>query len=112
MERLLNLLFKKKNKIKNPASLTDVKNIKGFLQGHLRAIKEEFGVLPLHVQEQAAWRFSQANKECLKADQCIECGCFPMKDKFLEDRGCINCYPDMLPQEDWSKFKYKNNINL
>lgn len=111
MERFLNLL-KKKN-IKNPASLTDISNIKGFLQGHLRAIQDEFGMLALYKQEQAAWRLTQANKECISKDQCIECGCFPMKDKVLEDRGCkANCYGDMLSQLEWSQFKFKNNINL
>jgi hypothetical protein len=59
MGKLSNLLLKKN--INNPASLTDVKNIKGFLQGHLRAIKDEFGMLALHIQEQAAWRFTKAN---------------------------------------------------
>jgi hypothetical protein len=36
-----------------------------------------------------------------------------MKDKLLEDRACKRgCYGDMLSQEKWAQFKFKNNINI
>jgi hypothetical protein len=110
VKKLWNLIMKRKT-FKKAASFFDRKNIKGFIQGHIRAIKSEYGSLPDHIVEQAAWRLTQANKECIKADQCQACGCFPMSDKVLEDRPCEeNCYPPMMDKETWELFKKKNKI--
>ena len=102
-----------KENFKNPASFTDRKNIKAFFQGHLREIEEEFGFLPTHIKEQAAWRLTKANSKCIKEDQCYNCGCSPMKSKVLEDRGCEEgCYPKMMGEKEWNDYKTNNNIEL
>lgn len=110
IRRLFNLLFKRK-KFKRAASFFDRRNIKGFIQGHLREMNKIYGGVDEHILEQAAWRMTQANKECIKADQCQACGCFPMSDKVLEDRSCEeNCYPPMINKDNWEIFKNKNKI--
>lgn len=107
---LLRIIFQRK-RFKKAASFFDKKNIKGFLQGHIRALKEKYDLLPQHTLEQAAWRLTLANKACINADQCQACGCFPMSDKVLEDRPCEeNCYPEMMGEKEWEAFKNKNNI--
>lgn len=110
IRNLWNLLFKRK-KFNRPASFFDKRNIKGFIQGHMRKLKAEYGALDEHILEQAAWRLSVANKACIDTDQCQACGCFPMSDKVLEDRPCEGqCYPAMMNKEEWDSFKRKNNI--
>ena len=109
IKALWNLLFKRKT-FKKAATLSK-ENVKGFLQGHLRAIKSEYNLLPTYIQEQAAWRLTKAKKECVEKDQCQACGCFPMYDKVLEDRQCEgNCYPHMMTRKEWALFKLNNNI--
>lgn len=103
-------LFKRKM-FKKAAPILNKDNIKGFFQGHLRSLKSQYSTLDKHIVEQAAWRMTKANKECVKADQCQACGCFPMYDKVLEDRACEGkCYPHMMTKLEWSLFKLNNNI--
>ena len=104
-KKLFNLLFRRKI-FRHPASFTDPRNIKAFFQGHMREIEESFSFLPLHIKEQAAWRLTKAKPECILADQCMSCGCSPMKSKVMEDRGCSEgCYPPMMKEEEWENFK-------
>lgn len=111
IRNLFRLIFQR-NKFKKAASFFDRRNIKGFLQGHIRKFKMDYGNLPDHIVEQAAWRLTaMANPACVAADQCQACGCFPMSDKVLEDRPCEeNCYPAMMGKDDWESFKKKNKI--
>lgn len=85
-----------------------IPNIKGYLQAHYREILKDFDFLPKHIQEQAEWRLRQVAKkspECLEKDSCKECGC-QVSSKVFEDRACEGkCYPKMLSDEEWNKFK-------
>ena len=109
----------KKEKQRKPigkAKIT-IKNVKGFLQGNLRKLKEKILKLPLddYIKEQIEWRAEQVaikSPECLEKGECY-CGC-TMPNKMYEDRGCEGwevgnksgpCYPDMMNKEDWEKFK-------
>ncbi len=86
-----------------------LKNIKGFIQGHYRMLKEDFGILEEHIGEQFDYRLGIMNEECIKNKEC-PCTCsFP--EKQIEDRPCeLNCYPPMMFKEDWEIFKKENNI--
>lgn len=107
---LWKFLFER-NKFEKPAPILNKQNIKGFFQGHLRALKAEYGSVEKHILEQAAWRMTVAKKECVEKDQCQGCGCFPMHDKVLEDRPCEGkCYPYMMSKLEWALFKLNNNI--
>lgn len=106
---LWKIIFKRKTFDK--AATLNKNNIKGFLQGHIRSIKASYNNLDKHIIEQAAWRMSKAKKECVDADQCQACGCFPLYDKVLEDRQCEGkCYPHMMSSKQWGLFKLNNNI--
>lgn len=85
-------------------------NIKGFLQGHYRKMKEEVSGLPEHQREQIKFRLDQValkSPQCLLEGACIHCGCsFP--EKAYEDRGCEHgCYPDMMNEQDWNNQKFE-----
>jgi len=90
-------------------SQINLSNIKGFLQGHYRMFKEEFGILEVHIGEQFDYRLGIMSEECIKNGEC-PCEC-PFPAKQIEDRSCEKeCYPDMMSKEDWESFKKENNI--
>lgn len=105
----------KKKEPSNPAKITP-SNIKGFLQGNWRKFKEDILNLenPKHIQEQILYRMSVA-KPCLDNGSCLYCGC-DTPELFYEDRGCKDpekkCYPEMMDEEKWKKFKDENHINF
>jgi hypothetical protein len=88
--------------------------MKGFLQGNWRKFKEDVLTIenPKHIKEQVLYRMSSA-KPCLENGSCLYCGC-DTPELFYEDRGCKDpnkkCYPEMMDEENWEKFKNENNI--
>lgn len=84
-------------------------NIKGFIQGNIRKVLNDFGELPPHIEEQALWRIDlvkQKSPECYNQDKCVHCGC-QVSAKVFEDRACSSetpCYPKMMTKEQWETF--------
>lgn len=112
---VLKLLFQR-DKFQEPAKISR-ENIKGFLQGNLRAIGSKISFLKPapHIEEQAWWRLQQIKEkspECLNQGQCKVCGCSTDEIVF-EDRPCKgDCYPAMMGDLDWAKYKFKNKIEI
>lgn len=119
-----NLLTKKIQVIK-PASFLSWKNIKAVFQASLRSMD---GLdLEQHVYEQIVWRRTQVmskSPECWKQGYCKVCGC-EILGKTMEDRACgisevpemiyegiEPCFPAMMDQATWEKYKKKNLIKL
>jgi hypothetical protein len=54
-------------------------------------------------------------KECTVNGSCLECGC-ETPDLYYGTDGCKRkenpCFPDMMGEEEWEKFKLENNINF
>ena len=108
-------LLRGKTTASNPAKLT-LSNIKGFLQALYRKGREISGFkLPSHVYEQIIWRrteVARVSPECWESNSCKVCGC-DVLGKTMEDRSCEGfCYPEMMGEGEWDKYKKMNNINL
>lgn len=66
-----------------------------------------------HMTEQAIWRLEQIklnSPQCLTNNQCKVCGCTP-SELVYSDNACEgNCFPPLMEEETWKKFKKDNNI--
>lgn len=109
----------------NPAKITP-SNIKRFIQGWIRYIlykltyrktylskvSDSFSFLPKHKAEQFEWRLIVANKDCIKSGACVICGCqtpqLQMSDSTCEGK----CYPEMMDEVTWNKYKKDNLIKI
>lgn len=94
--------------------LTDItlKNISSFLEGNYKYYKDKFFTYPDYLKEQVIYRLSKCEKDCLKLDECINCGCNPRKKAFVVDSCNPDRFPDLMDKEDWDKFKKENNIEI
>ena len=86
------------------------KNVHAYLQAQYRILNEEN--LPLHIKEQILWRSIQA-KPCTDNKECLYCGCSTEDlELYYADIGCKRpdnpCYPAMMNEEDWNKYKQTN----
>lgn len=110
-----------------PAKLT-LRNMFAVLQAFLRKKRRSLGGfdLPAHIYEQIIWRRTcvmENSPECWSTGNCVVCGC-EILGKTMEDRACSisehpdllknydPCYPKMMNEEEWKKFKILNNIKL
>lgn len=80
-------------------------NIVGFLQGNARKLFFDIpGIIPSHIKEQICYRVTIMSEDCIKNKEC-PCGC-AVPAKQYEDRPCENnCYPPLMTEEQWEKFK-------
>lgn len=83
--------------------------------------------LPDHMYEQIIWRRTQVmemSPSCWYTGKCEVCGC-DILGKTVEDRACsrkedresraqgkIPCYPEMMNQPNWERYKQDYNIKL
>lgn len=91
-----------------------LKNIHAYLQAHYRIALEELNMLPQHKKEQVLWRAEKA-KACTENKSCLYCGCSTEDlELYYADLGCKKpdnpCYPPMMSEEEWKKYKYDNDI--
>lgn len=115
-------LLRGKTKVMKPATMT-WQNIRAVIQSWWRKGRQVAGFdLPIHVYEQIIWRRCQVitiSPECWDSGQCKVCGC-DILGKTMEDRECsasempgMNpCYPAMMNEQTWKKYKTKLNIKL
>lgn len=107
-----------KIKVIKPAKIT-LSNIKAVIQSWMRKKRRKLGGfdLPDHMYEQIIWRRTQVisiSPICWEIGYCKVCGC-DILGKTMEDRACeaeSPCYPAMMTEENWKKFKQLNNIKL
>lgn len=119
-----NLLLGKTN-AERPAKLS-IQNAKAVVQSIVRKHKMDGFELDSWIYEQIIWRRTQVilnSPRCWYAGTCKVCGC-DILGKTMEDRGCSisehpdlmqkrdPCYPSMMNEEDWERFKKTKNIKL
>lgn len=82
-------------------------NVKSFLQGKTRKVIDHFNLLPIHIQEQVAFRENKCKKSC--PTKCQHCGC-ETPGRWFSDESCNDGekFPDLMNNVDWEKYKKKN----
>lgn len=93
-----------------------LENVLNYAEAQINIFKKNSKFLNLeeHLNEQATWRLTQIEKnssECFKKGECY-CGCNIYEEVF-GSKGCEEknkCYPPMLNEQDWQKYKTKNNV--
>lgn len=89
-------------------------NIRNFFDGKWNKFKQnsKFFGLEQHIQEQAVYRASLC-EQCYEAPACLECGC-GSPDLFYSPKkiDALGKWGEMLPKEEWEKFKEENNIDM
>lgn len=98
-------------------------NIKKFITGWFRYIiyklskfkfvakvAEDLNLLSPHKVEQFKWRLSVMKSECLTSGACVICGCETPQLQMTNEACEGKCYPEMMDQETWDKYKEDNKI--
>lgn len=87
------------------------KKIFQFVEGNLKMLGDEFGILPDSQKEQVLYRSQICKDDCIKYGYCIECGC-SVPGKLYVKKSCNGGkrFPDLMPSADWEKYKSDNNI--
>lgn len=89
------------------------KKILQFIEGNLKMLGDELGMLPKHQQEQVLYRSQICESDCMRLGYCIYCGCdIPGKLYVNESCNAGDRFPDMMSQSDWENFKSQNNIEI
>jgi len=86
----------------------NTKNIRAYIQGNIRSLAEKFDIdflkLKEHEQEQVLFRDSVSKPSCKEKEEC-DCGC-PIPKLYMADKTCEDgCYPEMMNETEWNKFK-------
>lgn len=94
-------------------NIFNLKNIKSFIEGNINYYKDEFSLYPDHKKEQVYWRLSLCKEDCLKDNECVYCGCPPLKKAYVEE-SCNDSkrFPDMMNKEDWEQYKKEKDIKI
>ena len=89
----------------------NLRNLKSFTQAATRIITNKLFGLPMHIQEQVAFRHSLCENDCFVPNEkgkigCKYCGCDPWGKAF----GTESCndgerFPDLMNDIDWTKYK-------
>lgn len=89
------------------------KNISNFLEGNIKYWYNALFGLPKHIQEQVAYRINLCDKDCMKKQECIYCGCDPIKKAFvIESCNKGERFPDIMDKDKWEQFKKENNVDI
>lgn len=88
-----------------------LKNIKSYIEGNTQMILDGFGLQPLYIQEQIAYRMLQCKNDCMIQKKCKYCGC-NVPAKLYVKESCNNGirFPDLMDEIHWNNFKEKNGI--
>lgn len=89
------------------------KKVLQFIEGNLKMLGDELGMLPKHQQEQMLYRSQICESDCMKLGYCIYCGCdVPGKMYVKESCNGGDRFPDLMNLSDWENFKSENNIEI
>jgi hypothetical protein len=89
------------------------KKVLQFIEGNLKMLGDELGMLPKHQQEQVLYRSQICKSDCIRLGYCIYCGCdIPGKLYVKESCNSGDRFPDLMNLSDWEKFKSENNIEI
>lgn len=88
-----------------------LKNLKSYIEGNTQMILDGFGLQPLYIQEQIAYRMLQCKDDCMIKRECKYCGC-SVPGKLYVKESCNNGirFPDLMDELHWNNFKEKNGI--
>lgn len=88
--------------------------ISSFFEGNLKYLYDKLIGLEDLRREQVFYRMYSCKDTCLKRGECIKCFCdVPERfyvDKPYESRKCN--FPDFMEQEEWTKYKLSNQIDI
>jgi hypothetical protein len=81
-------------------------NIKSFIEGTSKELYNTLIGLPIHTQEQVAYRHEKCKKDCIPKKGCKHCGCEPIGKHFV-NKSCNGGerFPDLMGAEEWETFK-------
>lgn len=84
----------------------NIKNIASFIEGHAMKFYDNLVGLPIHTKDQIAYRLYKCKDDCLVKGECKYCGC-PPEDKAFVKESCNNGerFPDLMNEEEWTKYK-------
>lgn len=90
-----------------------LKNISNFIEGNVKMLGDNFGLLPNYQKEQILYRANICKDDCVRNGFCKECGC-SVPGKLYVNTSCNNGerFPDIMNESDWDKFKQTNNIKI
>jgi len=87
------------------------KNVMSYIEGNYKKLYNRFLGLPLHTQEQVAYRLDKCKDTCVKEGKCKYCGCVPEGKAFVKQSCNLGkVFPDLMNAKEWGEFKSKNNI--
>ncbi|AGO48990.1 hypothetical protein N356_gp097 [Cellulophaga phage phi14:2] len=89
----------------------NLKNVASFIEGNSKYFYNQLIGLDKDKQEQALWRLSKCEEDCMVTGKCVHCGCPPEKKAFTTtscNKGAR--FPDLMDAEAWEKYKQDNNI--
>ena len=89
------------------------KKIFQFIEGNLKMLGDEFGMLPAHEKEQVLYRSEICKNDCVKYGYCVNCGC-SIPGKFYVKQSCNDGYrfPDLMGAKEWEEYKREHNITI
>jgi hypothetical protein len=90
----------------------NLKNVKSFFQAHARVFYDNLIGLPLHIQEQIAYRHRLCKDDCFVEGECKYCGCDAYKKAFANS-SCNDQerFPDLMDNKKWEKYKAWKKID-
>ena len=93
--------------------MVTLKNISNFLEGNIKMLGDNFGLLPKYQKEQVLYRANICKDDCVKNGFCKECGC-DLPGKFYANASCNkgSRFPDIMNEEAWETFKVENKIKI
>lgn len=88
----------------------NIKNISNFIEGNAKYFYNKLNPEPQYLREQRLYRLSLCKDDCVAIGKCIVCSC-PVEKKVFNNQSCNpDRFPDIMNEEDWSKFKEENGI--
>ena len=87
-------------------------NILAFAVGNFNYYREKLNILPDYKKEQALYRLSKCENDCVATGKCIYCGC-PTARKVFAPKSCNKGkrFPDFMNEKDWYEFKKAKGID-
>jgi hypothetical protein len=87
-----------------------ISNIASFIEGTSKEAYDKLIGLPVHIQEQVAYRHEKCKDDCIPQGGCIHCGCNPIGKHFV-NKSCNNGerFPDLMDKEAWDLYKIEVN---
>jgi hypothetical protein len=83
-------------------------NILSYIEGNYKKFLYILRHMPIHVQEQVAYRLDACKEDCVKSGFCVYCGC-DIDGKVFVKASCNKGerFPDLMEADEWELNKEK-----